>query len=140
MFGHYRILEKIGAGGMGEVHRALDTRLGRQVAIKVLPEKFARSPEWIARLRREAQMLAALNHPNIAALYDLMESEEGSFLVLELVPGKTLAERLQEGAQPVNEALAICRQIAEGLEAAHARNVIHRDLKPANVKITPEAV
>jgi eukaryotic-like serine/threonine-protein kinase len=138
MFGHYRILEKIGAGGMGEVYRALDTRLGREVAIKVLPENFARSPEWIARLRREAQMLAALNHPNIAALYDLMESEEGSFLVLELVPGKTLAERLQEGPPPVNEALAICRQIAEGLEAAHAKNVIHRDLKPANVKITPE--
>jgi serine/threonine-protein kinase len=138
MFGHYRILEKLGAGGMGEVHRALDTRLGREVAIKVLPETFARDPERIARFRREAQMLAALNHPNIAALYDLIESDDGCFLVLELAPGKTLAERLLTGPPPVSEALAICRQIAEALEAAHAKGIIHRDLKPANVKITPE--
>ncbi|HEY1340705.1 MAG TPA: protein kinase [Bryobacteraceae bacterium] len=138
MFGHYRILEKIGAGGMGEVYRALDTRLGREVAIKVLPEAFARNPERIARLRREAQMLAALNHPNIAALYDLMEGEGGCFLVLELALGKTLAERLAAGPPPFAEALAICRQIADALEAAHDKGIIHRDLKPANVKVTSE--
>ena len=103
---HYHVLEKIGAGGMGEVYRALDTRLDRQVAIKVLPPAFIRDPERVARLKREARMLAALNHPNIAAIYDLEEAEGNCFLVLELVPGKTLAEHLTRGPLPLREALA----------------------------------
>src|SRR5215471_7860932 len=135
--GHYRILEKIGAGGMGEVYRAQDTKLGREVAVKVLPDAFARNPDRVARLRREAQVLAALNHPHIAAIYDLDESDEHFLLALELVPGPTLAERLARGGLPVAEALPIARQIADALEAAHGKGIVHRDLKPANVKITP---
>ncbi len=151
--GHYKIIEKIGAGGMGEVFRATDARLGRDVAIKILPEAFARDPERLARFDQEARLLAALNHPNIAAIYGLEEAQDigagrtgpsGAglgriqFLVLELVPGETLAERIGRGAIPVEEALGVCRQIAEALEAAHERGIIHRDLKPANVKVTPE--
>ena len=123
---------------MGEVYRAEDTNLNRQVAIKVLPEMFADDPERLARFEREAKLLASLNHPNIAAIYGLEQADGKRFLVLELVEGQTLAQRIEKGPLPVDEALEICRQIAEGLEAAHEKGVIHRDLKPANVKITPE--
>ena len=136
--GHYEILALLGAGGMGEVYHARDTRLGREVAIKVLPEEFARDPERLARFEREAQLLAALNHPNIAAIYGLEEHDGLRFLVLELVPGQTLAERLRRGPMPLDEALTTCRQMAEALEAAHEKGIVHRDLKPANVKVTPE--
>jgi len=135
---HYRITEKLGQGGMGEVYRAEDTNLSRQVAIKVLPDEFAHDAERLARFEREAKLLASLNHPNIAAIHGLEEHEGKRFLVLELVEGQTLAERLHKGLLPVEEALEVCRQIAEGLEAAHEKGIIHRDLKPANVKVTPE--
>ena len=138
--GPYEIIAPLGAGGMGEVYRARDTRLDRTVAIKVLPEAFVRDQERLARFRREAQLLASLNHPNIAAIYELAETDGLRYLVLELVPGETLAERLGRGALPVEEALTVCRQIAEALEAAHDKGIVHRDLKPANVKITPEGV
>src|SRR6202158_1032256 len=138
-FGPYEILSAIGAGGMGEVYRAKDTRLDRIVAIKVLPEAFAHDPERLSRFQREAKMLAALNHPNIATIYGLEQSSGTSLLVMELVPGETLADRIKrEGAVPVEESLTIAKQIAEALEAAHEKNIIHRDLKPANVKLTPE--
>jgi eukaryotic-like serine/threonine-protein kinase len=136
--GHYEITGQLGKGGMGEVYRALDTRLGREVAVKVLPEEFARDEERLARLEREARMLAALNHSNIATIYGLEQSDETRFLVLELVEGDTLADRLRHGAIPVEESLKLALQIAEALEAAHEKGVIHRDLKPANIKITPE--
>jgi Tol biopolymer transport system component len=123
---------------MGEVYRATDTKLKRDVAIKVLPEHFAEKPERLARFQREAQLLASLNHPSIAAIYGLDESGENRFLVLELVEGETLAERLTRGPMPLDETLDVSRQIAEGLETAHEKGVIHRDLKPANVMITPE--
>src|SRR5512136_1059874 len=135
---HYRITEKLGQGGMGEVYRAEDTNLSRQVAIKVLPDIFAGDSERLARFEREAKLLASLNHPNIASIYGLEEGDGKRFLVLELVEGQTLAERLHKGPLSVEEALEVCRQITEGLEAAHEKGVIHRDLKPANVKITPE--
>jgi serine/threonine-protein kinase len=131
---HYRITSKLGEGGMGEVWRATDTKLGRDVAIKVLPEALAQDPDRLTRFTREAQVLASLNHPNIAAIYGVEERA----LVLELVDGPTLAERIAVGPIPVDEALSIVRQIAEALEYAHEKGVIHRDLKPANVKITPE--
>ena len=132
---HYRITSKLGEGGMGEVWRATDTKLGRDVAIKVLPEAFARDPDRMARFTREAQMLASLNHPNIAAIYGVEERA----LVMELVEGPTLAERIAAGPIPLDDALPIAKQIAEALEYAHERSIIHRDLKPANIKITPEA-
>jgi len=135
---HYKVLEKIGQGGMGEVYRAEDTNLSREVAIKVLPEQFTKDPQRLARFEREAKLLAQLNHPNIAAIYGLEEADGVRFLALELVPGETLQERVAKGPLPVEEALEVCRQIAEGVEAAHAKGVIHRDLKPANVKVTPE--
>ena len=135
---HYKVLEKIGQGGMGVVYRAEDTNLGREVAIKVLPEQFTKDPQRLARFEREAQLLAQLNHPNIAAIYGLEEVDGVRFLALELVEGDTLAERVARGRLPVEEALEVCRQIAEGMEAAHEKGVIHRDLKPANVKVTPE--
>jgi len=116
---HYRITEKLGAGGMGEVYRAEDTNLDRQVAIKVLPDIFSGDPERLARFEREAKLLASLNHPNIAAIYGLEQAEGKRFLVLELVEGGTLAQRIAKGPLPVDEALDVCRQIAEGLEAAH---------------------
>jgi hypothetical protein len=137
--GPYEVLAPLGAGGMGEVWRARDGKLGRDVAIKVLPQAFAADAERLARFRREAQVLAALNHPHIAAIYGLEESGGIEALVLELVPGETLAERLAKGPLPVEEALEVARQIAEALEAAHERGIVHRDLKPANVKLTPEA-
>ena len=135
--GPYEILAPLGAGGMGEVYRARDTKLGREVAIKVLPEAFASDAERLARFEREARLLAALNHPNIAAIYGLEASGAAPVLVLELVEGPTLSEALAAGPLPVDEALSVCRQIAEALEAAHEKGIIHRDLKPANVKITP---
>jgi serine/threonine-protein kinase len=136
--GSYQILSLLGAGGMGEVYKAHDTKLGRDVAIKVLPPAFVHDPERLSRFQREAKMLAALNHPNIATIYGLEQSEDVHYLVMELVPGATLAERIRKGALPVEEALKIAGQVAEALEAAHERGVIHRDLKPANVKVTPE--
>jgi len=135
---HYKVIEKIGQGGMGEVYRAEDTNLSREVAIKVLPEQFTKDPQRLARFEREAKLLASLNHPNIAAIHSFEHSDDVHFLVLELVEGETLQERVAKGPLPVEEALEVCRQIAEGVEAAHEKGVIHRDLKPANIKITPE--
>jgi len=134
----YRVEEKIGAGGMGVVYRARDTKLDRQVAIKVLPDIFGGDLERLARFDREARLLASLNHANIAAIHDLEECGRTRFLVLELVEGHTLAERLHKGSLPVEEALRVCCQIAEGLESAHEKDIIHRDLKPANIKLTPD--
>ena len=136
--GLYEVEELIGAGAMGEVYRARDSRLRRVVALKVLRAESSRDPQRLARLEREAQMLAALNHSNIAAIHGLEESEGKRFLVLELVEGQTLAERLKRGRIPPDETLELCRQIAEGLEAAHEKGIVHRDLKPANIKITPD--
>ena len=135
---HYEILEPIGKGGMGEVYRASDTKLGRDVAIKVLPDEFAENEERLARFRREAKVLASLNHANIATLHGLENSGNTQFLVMEVVEGETLAERIARGPIPVDEALALFKDIAEGLEAAHVKAVVHRDLKPANIKIGPD--
>src|SRR5580692_8570403 len=129
--GPYEILAPIGAGGMGEVYRARDTKLKREVAIKVLPETFARDPERMARFQREAEVLASLNHPNIAAIYGV----EDRALVMELVEGES-----PKGPLPFDDAWKIAKQIADALEYAHEKGVIHRDLKPANVKVTPEGV
>ncbi len=137
--GPYEILSAIGAGGMGEVYQAHDTKLGRDVAIKVLPEAFAHDAERLSRFQREAKMLAALNHPNIATIFGLEHSDGVQYLVMELVSGETLQERIKrEDPVPVEEALKIAKQIAEALEAAHEKSIIHRDLKPANVQVTPE--
>ena len=137
--GHYDIVSPLGSGGMGEVYRARDTRLNRDVALKVLPELFLHDPERLARFEREAQLLAALNHPNIAHIYEAGKSGSGhagaAFLALELVPGPTLAERLTRGPIPLDETLSIARQIVDALDAAHEHGVIHRDLKPANIKV-----
>ncbi|HYV85618.1 MAG TPA: serine/threonine-protein kinase, partial [Patescibacteria group bacterium] len=129
---HYRLAEKIGEGGMGVVWRALDTKLDREVAIKVLPEIFARDAERLARFEREAKLLAALNHPNIAAIYGLEQVDATRFLVLELVPGESLDVTLARGALAMDEALGVCAQIAAGVQAAHDQGILHRDLKPAN--------
>jgi len=137
---HYRIVKKIGKGGMGEVFRAKDQKLGRDVAIKILPEEFAKDADRVARFQREAKLLASLNHPNIAAIYGLEEFGGTKFLILELVGGETLAEQLKRGPIPVEESLKLALQIAEALEAAHEKGVIHRDLKPANIKVTPDAM
>ena len=138
-FGPYRMESLLGAGGMGAVYRATDTVLGRQVAIKILPADVATDPEWVARFRREAQALAALNHPNVGAIYgfEALDGRAGSAfgLVLELVEGATLAEKLTAGPLPVKEALAIAQQVAEALDAAHLRGIVHRDLKPGNIKV-----
>ncbi len=131
--GTYQIVSQLGAGGMGEVYRAKDLKLGREVAIKVLPERFTADPLRLARFKREARVLAALNHPRIAAIYDLEEAGETFFLVLELVEGETLAHRLARGPLRIDESLAIAMQIGEALEAAHAKGIVHRDLKPSNV-------
>jgi serine/threonine-protein kinase len=136
--GAYEIVGLVGAGGMGEVYRAIDTRLDRHVALKVLPDTVATDPERNARFQREAKVLASLNHPHIAALFGLEEDNHRHFLAMELVEGETLADRIARGALPVEEALPIARQIAEGLEAAHEHGIIHRDLKPANVKVRPD--
>ena len=135
---HYTITEKIGQGGMGEVYRATDTKLKRDVALKVLPESFTQDPQRMARFTREAQVLASLNHPNIGAIHGLEEEDGVRALVLELIEGVDLSERIAKGPIPLEEALQIALQIAEALEAAHEKGIIHRDLKPANVKITPE--
>ena len=140
--GPYEILALLGAGGMGEVYRARDSKLKRDVAIKVLPEAFARDPERLARFQREAEVLATLSHPNIAAVYGFEDSAEGSGIVLELVEGSTLADRIeglraQSKGLPIHDAMEIALQIADALEAAHAKGIVHRDLKPANIKITP---
>jgi len=133
---HYKIIEKIGAGGMGEVYRASDSRLGRDVALKILPEAFVKDPERMARFQREAQVLAKLNHANIAAIYGLEKDGDTWGLALELVEGPTLADRILSGPVRVSEALTIARQIAEAIESAHESGIVHRDLKPANVKLT----
>ena len=136
--GPYEIVGPLGAGGMGEVYRATDSRLGRHVALKVLREAFASDAERMARLEREAKVLASLNHPNIASIYGVEESNGGRALVMELVEGATLAQRIKQGALPLEETLQIARQITEGLEYAHERGIIHRDLKPSNLKQTPD--
>ncbi|HQQ76476.1 MAG TPA: serine/threonine-protein kinase, partial [Thermoanaerobaculia bacterium] len=146
--GPYEVSSPLGAGGMGEVYRARDPRLARDVAIKVLPEEFFEGEERRVRFEREARTLASLNHPGIAAIYSFEEIPSSSssssatrhILVMELVDGEDLAQRLGRGAIPVDEALAIARQIAEGLEAAHEKGIVHRDLKPANVKLTRDGV
>jgi eukaryotic-like serine/threonine-protein kinase len=135
---HYSITAHLGSGGMGHVYQATDARLGRGVALKFLPEAFAHDPERASRFEREAKALASLNHPNIAALHGLEESGGRGFLVMELVPGQTLHERIHGQPMPMDEALSIARQIADALEAAHEKGIVHRDLKPANVKITPD--
>src|SRR5205809_6763433 len=136
--GPFEILSAIGAGGMGEVYRARDTRLKREVAIKVLPEAFSQDPDRLARFHREAELLATLNHPNIAHIYGFEESDDVRAFVLELVEGPTIADRMAQGAVPLDQALPIAKQIAEALEAAHEQGVIHRDLKPANIKLRPD--
>ncbi|NNE44612.1 MAG: serine/threonine protein kinase, partial [Gemmatimonadetes bacterium] len=135
---HYRITGKIGAGGMGEVYRATDSKLGRDVALKILPDAFAQDPERMARFQREAQVLAQLNHTSIAAIYGLETEGGATAIVLELVEGPTLEDRIREAPLPPADALPIARQIAEAIESAHEAGIIHRDLKPANVKLTPQ--
>ena len=133
--GHYEVGEKLGAGGMGEVYRARDTKLNRDVAIKVLPAALAKDAERLTRFQREAQVLASLNHPNIAQIYGIEEADEAHALVLELVEGPTLADRIADGPTALDEALIIARQLADALQAAHDRGIVHRDLKPANIKL-----
>jgi eukaryotic-like serine/threonine-protein kinase len=135
---HYHVQAKIGMGGMGEVYRATDCRLCRDVAIKVLPQVFAGDGDRMARFEREAKVLASLNHPNIASIYGLEESNGARALIMELVEGPTLAERIKQGRLSLDEALPIAKQIADALEYAHERAIIHRDLKPSNVKLTLE--
>ena len=135
---HYEITNHIGSGGMGDVYQAADTKLGRSVAIKFLPEAFSHDAERVARFQREARVLASLNHPNIAAIHGVEEIDIRHFLVMELVQGETLADRIKRGAIPVEEALPIAKQIAQALEEAHEKGIIHRDLKPANIKVTPD--
>ena len=143
--GGYQLQTLIGSGGMGDVYRAHDTKLGRNVAIKILPRAFTNHPNRLARFEREARTLAALNHPNICAIYGLEEAESVRFLILELVGGETLARRLVSGkpearSLPIREALAIARQVAEALDAAHEKGIVHRDIKPANINITSDGV
>ncbi|HXV61844.1 MAG TPA: protein kinase [Vicinamibacteria bacterium] len=135
---HYELIGLIGQGGMGEVYRARDGKLGRDVAIKVLPSEFSDNPDRLARFEREAKVLASLNHPNIASIYGFQEADNRRFLVLELVEGEDLSQRLELGPVPINEAIQIAGQIAEALEEAHEKGIVHRDLKPGNVKLTPD--
>jgi len=134
--GQYEVGSLLGIGGMGEVYRARDTKLNREVALKIVPEAFACNAERMGRFDREARLLASLNHPNIASIFGLEDSSGTRALVMELVPGPTLAERIAEGPISLREALPIAKQIAEGIEYAHEHGIIHRDLKPANVKLT----
>ena len=136
--GHYEVVSSLGAGGMGEVYRAKDTKLGREVAIKLLLEEDSADPERLARFDREARVLESLNHSNIATLHGFESEGETSFLVMELVEGETLADRIARGPIPVEDAIPLFLQIAEGLEAAHEKGVIHRDLKPANIKVSED--
>ena len=136
--GAYEVTAQIGEGGMGQVYRATDTRLKRQVAIKILPPSLATDPDRLARFQREAEVLASLNHPNIAGIYGLEESGGMTALVMELVEGDDLSQRLARGAIPIDDALPIARQIADAVEAAHEQGIIHRDLKPANIKVRPD--
>src|SRR6516164_8078408 len=136
--GPYEVLSALGSGGMGEVYRARDTKLGRDVALKILPISFTNDPERVARFHREAQVLASLNHPHIAQIYGLEEANGAQFLVLELVDGESLDKRIARGRISVDEALGIAKQTAEALEAAHEKGIIHRDLKPANIALTKE--
>src|SRR5580704_2281940 len=138
--GHYEVLSLLDQGGMGEVYRARDTRLKRDVALKILPAAFLRDPDRMARFQREAQVLASLDHPNIGHIYGLVDSADSSGLVLALIEGPTLADRIAAGAMPPEEAIRVAKQIIEALEYAHDRGVVHRDLKPANIKITSEGV
>ena len=138
--GPYEILSVLGSGGMGEVYRARDTKLNRDVAIKVLLAAVANDPDRLARFQREAEVLASLNHPNIAHIHGLEDSGDVRALVMELVEGPTLADRIARGAIPVNEAIRIAKQSAEALDTAHEKGIVHRDLKPANINITPEGV
>ena len=138
--GHYKIVSLLGKGGMGEVYRATDTQLKRDVALKVLPAVFVNDPERLGRFQREAEVLASLDHPNIAPIFGMVQAENVRALALALVEGPTLADRISSGPIPVDEALAIAKQIIAALEYAHDRNVIHRDLKPANIKVTSEGV
>ena len=135
---HYRLTQKIGAGGMGEVYRATDSKLHRDVAIKLLPPEFAGDPERMARFEREAHLLASLTHPGIAAVYGFEASPTGSALVMELVDGEDLSQRLRHGPIPIDEALRIAVSIAEALEWAHDHGVVHRDLKPANMLLSTD--
>jgi serine/threonine protein kinase len=136
--GPYEVLAPLGAGGMGEVFRARDTRLGREVALKALPALLSNDPDRLARFEREARLLAALNHPNIAAIYGVEDDPSGRVLVLELAEGETLEARLAGGAMPVDDAVAVARAVADALESAHERGIVHRDLKPANIKVAPD--
>ena len=138
--GNYDVIAPLGTGGMGEVYRAHDARLGRDVAVKILPRAFTTDPDRLARFAREARVLASLNHPHIGGIYGIEEIGEAPALVLELVDGPTLAERIGAGRLPVHEALDIARQIADALAAAHDKGIVHRDLKPANVKLTSSGV
>ena len=132
---HYEVTAKLGEGGMGEVYRARDAKLGRDVALKILPEAFTEDPDRLSRFRREAQVLASLNHPHIAAIYGIEEADGNNFLVMELAEGEEFRDRIARNLPP-EEAMGICLQIAEALAAAHERGIVHRDLKPANVKVT----
>src|SRR5262245_45999163 len=136
--GPYEIHSAIGAGGMGEVWKARDTTLGRDVALKILPDHLALDSDRLARFKREAQILASLNHPNIATIHGFQDTDRVQALVLELVEGPTLADRIAQGPIPIGEALTIAKQIADALEAAHEQGIIHRDLKPANIKLRPD--
>ena len=133
--GHYDVTALIGQGGMGQVYQSTDTKLNRQVALKILPEAFTSDPDRLARFQREAQVLARLNHPGIAAIYGIEEEEGTRALLLELVEGPTLEDRIRKGPIPLDESLPIAKQIAEALETAHEAGVIHRDWKPANIKV-----
>src|SRR5262245_29739677 len=135
--GSYEVISPIGAGGMGEVYRARDVKLNRDVALKILPDAFALDTERLARFTREAHVLASLNHPNIGGIYGLEESGDVRALVLEFVDGPTLAERIERGPIPLEDALPVARQIALALENAHEQGIVHRDLKPANIKLRP---
>jgi serine/threonine protein kinase len=136
--GGYEVVGLLGAGGMGEVYRARDTKLRREVAVKILPSLVAADPDRRARFTREALVLASLNHPHIASIYGIEEADGITALVLELVEGDTLADRIARGAIPIGEALAIAAQIADALDAAHEKAIVHRDLKPANIKVTDD--
>src|SRR5262245_20672835 len=136
--GHFEVMACVGVGGMGEVYRARDTRLGRDVALKVLPDAFARDPDRLARFEREAKTLASLNHPNVGLIHRMEDALAVGALVLQFVEGPTLADSIPRGALPADEALPIARQIALGLESAHEQGIVHRDLKPANIKVRPD--